>query len=660
MKSLYLVLLFICLWAVSATAQGIFPAEIDAPEDFTPDRVVMPGSPLSLQVLFVGGVDMVQTTATYGNEAGQAHAKEWHDFIGFTPDDTGESMGWVSVNHESIYRDDRIGDGGGMTTFRVRRDDVSGQLTVIDQELEDGRKGKFFNVDFVNTVGETGMNCGGISSVVDGRIWTAEEWFREDNTDINNGRFANFNQFAPAPGAFPSAVGFDENSEGNPVNQGVRDLRPWVVNAPEFDFIDGDTLDKFQNFNWMVEIDPRQAKAIRKQYNFGRQGFEGGVVSADNKYIYLGIDATPSFWTRFVADTPGDFTVGEIQVYKHDADDKWITIGATAENMLHFADQAVAAQATMFNRNEWVAIDKETGLIYWTETGRDTPAGRWKDEAERGAVFAPHHVALAAEQTVRVQKNFPDSVVTPDSEGYKDYYGRVMGYDPETEEVFVVVEGGPYFEESPTQADYPDKHLTNPDGLNVMYIDGRPFLVICEDLNGETFGRMPFENTRDGSEAGLGIRNRMCELFLLDLTKDSATVDDLIRLTVTPLGAEITGAQPTPDGKSLLVNSQHPSAANPFPFNHSLTFAIHGFDALTITDLEEPAITPSAEGFGIFPNPTTQMVHFEGLQDVALYSTQGQRLRVYRNVDQIDVSALPAGMYYLRNAAGRVVELVKQ
>jgi len=625
-------------------AQLVFPFEIDAPEDYTPNRVVMPGSPLSLQVLFIGGTDMVQTTATYGNEAGQTHAKEWHDFIGFTPDDTDESLGWVSVNHESIYRDDRIGDGGGMTVFRVERDDITGDLEIVEQTLEDGREGKFFNVDFANTVGETGMNCGGISSVVDGRIWTAEEWFRSSNSSINNGRFSNNN----ALGAGPYGIGYNEEGEGSGVNQGVRDLRPWAVDAPEFPFIHGDTINKYENFNWMVEIDPREATAVRKQYNFGRQGFEGGVVSSDNKYIYLGVDATPAFWVRFAAETPGDFTKGEIQVYKHDAERKWITIEETKANMLDFSTQAIAVGATMYNRNEWVAIDKSTDIIYWTETGRDNPGSRWADEAGRGAVYAPHHIARAAEQ----------GVDNPGQTAYWDYYGRVLAYDPATEEVSVVIEDGPYFEESPTQADYPDKHLSNPDGLNVMTIDGEQFLVIMEDLNGETFGRMPLEN----NSGGAGIRHRMCEMYLLQITdrEGPASIDELIRLTVTPVGAEITGAIPTPDGKSLLVNSQHPSGANPFPFNHSLTFAIHGFDELTVVGLQEPDIPEDEVGFHIYPNPTLQTVFLAGTMDVALYNQSGQRLRVYRGVDSIDVSQLPTGVYYLRNEQGLIAELVKQ
>ena len=168
---------------INAQTTTLFAEEIEMPSGYNPEEVLLPPSPLSLQVIFVGGHDLVQTTRTYGNEAGISYAKEWHDFIGFTPDNSGESLGWVSINHERIYRNDRIGDGGGMTVFKVQRNPLNDrELVVVDQQLSDGRKGKFFNVDFVNTVGETGMNCGGISSIVDGRIWTAEEWFRSGNT----------------------------------------------------------------------------------------------------------------------------------------------------------------------------------------------------------------------------------------------------------------------------------------------------------------------------------------------------------------------------------------------------------------------------------------------------------------------------------------------
>jgi secreted PhoX family phosphatase len=628
MKKVVLSLLLSSMCALFVSAQEtIFSEEIEIPEGYVIDDLLMPPSPLSLQVLFVGGVDLVQTTPTYGYEAGVAYAKEWHDFIGFTPDETGESLGWVSVNHEMIYQDNRIGDGGGMTVFRVERDQVSGQLEVVEQELEDGRKGEFFNVDFVNTVGETGMNCGGISSIVDGRIWTAEEWFRSNNGSIYNGGFSS-----------PTSSGGYPKSPGGSENQGVRDTSTYLVSS-DIEGFDGLEVPKYENFNWMVEIDPRQAKAVRKQYNWGRQGFEGGVVAADNQTVYLGVDATPAFWAKFVADEPGDFTKGKTYIYKHDAPEKWLEVDNTdPEKMLNFADQAVELGGTMYNRVEWVAIDATSGKIYWTETGRDRPGSRWADENAAGAVHDPYHINRAVEK----------GIDSPNSSEYPDYYGRVWVYDPAIDSNYVFLEGGPDWDEetSPSEADYFTKHLSNPDGLNVMMIDGQPFLVICEDLNGTSYGRMP-----------AGISNRTCELWLLDLSIEQPTVDDLIRITAVPRGAEITGAMPTPDGKSLLVNSQHPNSNNPFPFNHSLTFAIHGFDEVTVTSLEEPQFESTSQ-LQIFPNPTTRTVYLSEMTDLAVYNAEGQRLKVFRNTNQIDVSNLPAGMYFLQTAEGETKKLI--
>lgn len=623
MKKLLLATLALC-WVMLINAQTIFDEEVTLPVGYTPAEVVMPPSPLEMQVLFIGGTDMVQTTETYGNLAGETPAKEWHDFIGFTPDETEESLGWVSINHERITADDMIGDGGGMTVFRVKRAE-GGSLEVMDQTLEDGRQGQFFNVDFANTVGETGMNCGGICSTVDGRIWTAEEWFRSDNSSING---------------FPT----DEY----PIGSGVRDTSAYTVSS-DIPGWDGVTLEKYENFNWMVEIDPRQAKAIRKQYNWGRQPFEGGAVNEANEIVYLGPDATPGFFGMFVAETPGDFTKGTLFAYKHDKEGyNWIPLWRDGD-MLNHKDAAVREGATMFNRIEWVAFDPNTSDVYFTETGRDNPGSRWADELEEGAVFHPETIALAEAQGL-------DSPTSPD---YTDYYGRIWKYDVRKDELSIYLNGGPFFEESPEEADYPEKHLSNPDGLNIMQIDGKSFLVIQEDLNGTSNGRVP-----------AGVTNRTCEIFLLDLSIEEPTIDDLIRLTAVPAGAEVTGAMPTPDGKSLLINAQHPSSDNPFPFNHSLTFALHGFDQVSANSLHDNnpfgdvrligETGEQTEVFSAYPNPTTRLVYLNEMTDVAVYNAQGQRIMVTRNVDKIDVSQLATGIYYLQNAKGDMVKLSVQ
>ncbi|MEM9921344.1 MAG: alkaline phosphatase PhoX [Bacteroidota bacterium] len=613
----------------SANAQTLFNETIDVPAGYAPTEVVMPPSPLSVQVLFVGGVDEVETTPTYGNPAGKAIAKEWHDFIGFTPDNASDDLGWVSVNHERIVSDDQIGDGGGMTVFKVKRAD-DGTLEIVDQTLSDGRSGQFFNVDFVNTVGETGMNCGGICSIVDGRIWTAEEWFRRDNGSI-------------AP---------------------VRNQADFTIQNSGIPGWDGITVPKYENFNYMVEIDPREAKAIRKQYNWGRQPFEGGVVAPDNRTVYLGPDATPGFFGMFVANTPGDFTRGTLFAHKHDKPGwQWTPIWEfnfdpdgplgpqePLNYFLNHIDGAVAKGATMYNRIEWVAINPENNYVYFTATGRDNPGSRWADENEDGAVHHPDVIARAEAQ----------GLTSPNDENYTDYYGSIWEYNPTTSETRLFLNGGPFFEDSPTEAAYPDKHLSNPDGLNVMQINGKSYLVIQEDLNGTSNGRVP-----------AGVDNRTCELFILDLSIANPTINDLIRLTVVPAGAEVTGAQPTSDGASLLVNVQHPRTDNPFPYNHSLTLAINGFDKLAAQSKAnnvDPfqaieagvSATDSKDVFSVFPNPTTRTIFLNKVSDIAIFNGDGKRIMVRRNVTEVNVSDLTPGMYFIQNAKGDILKLQVQ
>lgn len=606
MKRVYT--LFVAVLAVAFANAQTTPFAFDpsiAPAHNSP-TVVMPPSPLQTQILFIGGVDMVQTTATYGNAATTVPAKEWHDFIGFTPDNDGDDLGWVIVNHERQQSDDHIGDGGGMTVFKVKRDPNTDTLIIVGQTLDDGRTGDFFNVDFANFVGETGMNCAGITSP-DGRIWTAEEWATGSNAQIASW---------------------------------MRDTSDFTISGSGIAAAEGQTIKKYQNLNWMVEVDPKQAKAIRKQYNWGRNFYEGGTILPDNQTVYLGHDGTPGFLTKFVADTPGDFTSGTTYVHKHDAPGKWVEIDNTDfQKMLNFPVEAAMEGATMYNRLEWVTYDSRTNAVYMTETGRDNPGSRFNNGAALGAQYAPHHLERAAAQ----------GGLTPNNPEYWDYYGRVLKLDLDTDEISIFLEGGPYFAaDSVHSSVYPNIHLSNPDGLNMAYVNGKAFMLIQEDLNGSSHGRVPSDVAT----------SRTCELFMLDMDVQNPTVDDLVRIAVVPQGAEVTGAIMTPDGKTLLVNAQHPSSSNPFPYNHSMTFAITGWDQAVLTNTF--GIETEKEEFSIFPNPTTRELHFKEFTDVAIYNAQGQRVMVARNTKFVDVAHLPAGTYFVRNIDGVTKQLIIQ
>lgn len=612
MKKLILLATISGLAYTNANAQIPFPVNVD--QDWQSKTVLMPKSPLKQQVLFVGGVDDVQTTATYGNPAGTAKAKEWHDFIGFVKDTTEGALGWVVVNHEEISSNDKIGDGGGMTSFKIKRTkgDV---LEVMDQTLPDGRKGKFFNVDFVNTVGETGMNCGGISAKHIGRVWTAEEWFRSSNSSI-----------MPA-----------------------RDTADFVISGTDFAFANGKSIKKYQNYNWMVEVDPKTGKAIRKQYNWGRAGWEAGVVMDDNKTVYLFEDGTPGIFVKFEATTAGDFTAGKTYVYKHDGvSTKWIEIEQNLDTLMQINAVACRRGATMFNRLEWGTV--ANGKVYITETGRSNVGTRFQG---KGGVISPTLVEgyknyYQAKNGSAYGGTDAQAATEVMNNNFPDYYGRVLEFDPATETIRTYIHGGPYYDPSTSQGlpVYPDVHLSNPDGLATMTIGSKDYLMIQEDMNQRSHNSMPD-----------GFAYERCELFIVDASIANPKYSDLQRITASAFDAEITGAIQI-DSKTILVNSQHPGSFNDSPYNHSLTYAITGFDGSDPVSVVGKEV--KAETFSVYPNPTARELHLSKVMDVAIYDINGKRIKVYRQVRTINVADMAAGTYFIRSGEGETLKFIVQ
>lgn len=615
---------------LASIAQIPFPVNIDTA--WSTKTVWMPKSPLTQQVIFVGGTDTVQTTATYGKAAGKAIAKQWHDFIGFTKETdpakiAAGDLGWVTVNHEMTIKNDSIGDGGGMTVFKLRR--LKGDvMEIVPQTLADGRTGKFFNIDFVNTVGETGMNCGGISAE-NGRIWTAEEWMQNSNTAI----FNNGNNF--------------------------RDTSDFVIGTTTpagFPGFNGRTIKRFQNLNWFVEIDPKTGKAIRKQYNWGRAGWEGGALMPDNKTVYLFDDNTPGLLGKFVATTAGDFTAGQLFVHGENASGKWIAIENNLDTLIALRTVAFRRGATMFTRLEWGALNNTNGKIYVTETGNDNPGTAFKNGVSATGAIASHLVAAykARYQTVNGVA-FPGSdAVAADSVrngAFRDYYGRVLELDPATGVVRTFIEGGPYHTSATSQASsaYPATHFSNPDGLNFAYIKGKTYMIVQEDLNGRNWNRMPAE-FQAGSQT-------VCEGFLLDMDKTNPTFSDLVRVTACSPGAEITGGIAL-DSKTMLFNAQHPDAGNTFPYNNSLTYAISGWDGIKTALDKYYESTKNGKGFNAYPNPVSTELTLDKITDVAVYDMTGKRVKVLRDTQKVDVSDLTPGAYFIMNTEGQTIKVI--
>jgi hypothetical protein len=605
--------------ASPAVAQLAFPVNIDTA--WSVKTIWMPKSPLKSQPIFVGGQDIVQTTATYTSPAGSTVAKQWHDYIGFIKDNsTSGDLGWAVVNHEMVSADPKIGDGGGMTMFKLRKNTNSDTLSVVNQTLPDGRSGKFFNVDFVNTVGETGMNCGGMTSAA-GRMWTAEEWMQTSNAMINQ------------------------------AGTGMKDTSNFVIGVTTpagFPGLNGKSIKRFQNLNYMVEINPLTAKAVRKQYNWGRAGWEGGVAMADNKTVYLFEDGAPGILGKFVATNANDYTSGQMYVYKHDAPTFWIPIENNFDTLAILNKVAVRRGASMFNRLEWGA--QSNGKIYITETGRDVQAYNTGNNVN--GKISPTLV-----QGYKTRYFIRNSVVFPGTDAaaadsvragkFNDYYGRVNEFDPATNLIRSYIEGGPFSAAASSQsvATYPSIHFSNPDGLDFMTIGTKTYMIIQEDLNGMTYNRMPGNVTKI-----------TCESYLLDMSIANPTFTNLVRFSACSPGAEITGA--TMAGNNvMLLNVQHPDLANTFPYNNSLTYAITGFNNM-FTSNGELIKDVTSETFNVFPNPTSREINLNKEMDAAIYNVSGQRLKVVRDTKTINVSDLTPGIYFIQNTEGKTVKFI--
>ena len=607
-KTKFFLFALVGLCAIQSSAQNAFPMQIDTA--WSSKTIWMPKSPLVTQNLFIGGVDTVITTSTYGNASNATFAKQWHDFIGVMKDVDGD---YVIVNHEMTVKNDNIGDGGGMTAFKVKKD-ATGKINILPQTLADGRKGKFFNVDFVNTVGETGMNCGGING--GSRIWTAEEWMQSSNKSISTW---------------------------------MRDTSDFVIGTSSpagFPGFNGKKLPKYKNLNWMVEINPKTAKAVRKQYNWGRAGWEGGVLMPDRKTVYLFEDGSPGILAKFVAKTADDFTDGQLYVYKHDAPSKWITIENNLDTLSELNTVALRRGASMFNRLEWGAT--LNGKVYITETGRD--AFTFNSGIAKSGVISPSLIdGYKTRFKIQTGKSFAGTdAMAADSVRlgkFNDYYGRVIELDPSSNTVKSFIEGGPFTTQSASnnRFNYPNIHFSNPDGLDFMKIGDKNYMIIQEDLNGTTFNRMP---------NGVSI---VCELYLLDMSITNPTFNDLIRITACSPGAEVTGATML-DEKTMLVNIQHPNTTNTYPYNNSLTYAITGFGKAPLANLGD--LMNNQQMFTVYPNPASRTIQILNAADIAIYDQLGKRVKVSRGMETVDLSDLKSGAYFVRNEKGETVKLI--
>jgi uncharacterized protein len=391
----------------------------------------------------------------------------------------------------------------------------------------------------------------------------------------------------------------------------------------------GRRIRAFQNYGWMVMVDALKAKADYKSYAMGRAVWEGGWASEDGKEVYLMTDATPAALLRFVADTAYRYEYGKLQAYRQGANGvngTWMDLPRDWDSVFNCNAVAFRRGATMFTRLEWAVGNN--GKLYMAETGNDR--ADYKSGMNIGGVPSWH---FQRQDTLGGQPR--DTV-------FNDFYGRVLELDLTTNNLRTFIEGGRGSRFT----------FSNPDGLSIHKMENKTYLIVVEDLNGTSQGR-------SGSSG-----QSICEAFFVDLAIQNPTLNDMRPFIAGATPGELTGSVSTPDGKTMFINSQHPypdptrgpvSSNNIPPFNNDLTLAVSGFSFAT--DAKEVKVS---EGFSVYPNPTSDIINFNKTTDVSLYNISGQQIRIERNVNQINVSDLNAGMYFLQTINGEVVKIIKQ
>ena len=414
-------------------------------------------------------------------------AKGNHDLSVFIPDENSpNTKGSLYISHETKYKDENLGDGGGATIFDVEK--IEGTWKVL---------GDFNHIDF-SGVGYTNRNCGG-SLTPNGTIFTCEEaWAHSTEYLYHDG-------------------------------EGMTDTT-WVNGRPYW-----------QNMGYIVEVDPKTREVIRKHYQMGKFVHEDVLCTKDGKTVYLSDDMNPAVFFKYETEKAFDYNKGQLFAYKM-ADDglngEWLTLPNDTASWINIRNVALEMGASMFVRHEW--LEEIDGKIYISETGDDE-----------------YNLSYSTKIGGAVTNYANDNNRVEGDQNFNDPYGRILEFDMETNQMSVYLEGGMIDSMS---------CFSSPDCNTSVKIGGRTYLVLSEDIIGTQKGR-----------SGDGNSGYFNEIYFLDMSIENPTVNDLMRFAVAPYGAETTGVIFTPDGKTMIMNIQHPDRNNPAPFNKSCTIIVEGF-----------------------------------------------------------------------------------
>ncbi|MFN4115140.1 MAG: PhoX family protein [Inhella sp.] len=489
-----------------------------------------------------------------------------HDGMGFFPIDGSSTHGLLVMNHEYADHGLLFADGGlDWSAEKVAKSQAAHGISVIEiRQQADGRWTLVSPSRFARRI--TASTPHEISGPAAGHP------LMRTAADPSGRRvLGTISNCAAARTPWGSYVAGEENFIGyfrgpnrpdaDQIRWGVRPGEQWGYRWVEHDERFDMTLhpNESHRFGWVVEFDPYDpASRPVKRTALGRAVHEGATVAMTKDgraVVYSGEDARFEYIYKFVSSgrmKPGGFKAngdlldaGVLYVARFDAGGRgrWLPLvhgqnGLTAEN--GFADQGevlIKARqasdllgATKMDRPEWIAVDPQ-GNVYCTLT----------NNSQRGAAGRP-----AVDAANPRADNVGGHIIRWQEDGDFDAAGFAWSH--------FVLAGDPKAERPDARGQMKGDAFACPDGL---FADARGILWIQTDMSSADMGVGVAFLKQDPSVGELGPKEIAGLGNNMMLAADPMT-GEIRRFLVAPPGAEVTGCDLTPDGRTMFVNIQHP------------------------------------------------------------------------------------------------------
>jgi len=169
-------------------------------------------------------------------------------------------------------------------------------------------------------------------------------------------------------------------------------ITPWgtVISSEEHDvrlsyLSNNKNNEGYFEFGWQIEINPATKQVLGKRYAMGNFAHENAAIHPNQRTVYQGADERDGFLYKFVANSPGDLSSGNLYVYKaysagevpagvvkNAVSGRWLRVkNTTVEERNSVREQAKNLAATEFSGIEDVEVGPE-GLVYFAVKGEES------------------------------------------------------------------------------------------------------------------------------------------------------------------------------------------------------------------------------------------------------------------------------------------------